>query len=288
MSVFLYNTLNDRQCRQIKGLHDHCLSAVPASSALLSLVLPEEGEVYEDTFYLTFEANGKLLSFLSVFCPDGDTVEISGFTDPAERHRGYFSRLLSAAKKEAEKRFQPLIFCTRDFPKIPIRPPFARHHDLSLSFRECMMSHPGSVGTSLPSDFSIRPAGASDRELLIRLHLGSFLPGTPGFMTEEEAVGYMDTLLSDPATNSFLLFRGSEPVGLYHLTSGGKSFYFMGLGILPAFRRQGLAAQALNHVLSRIPENQNLLLQVSTRNTAAWELYQKLEFQVVNQVEYFE
>ena len=62
----------------------------------------------------------------------------------------------------------------------------------------------------------------------------------------------------------------------------------MGLGILPAFRRQGLAAQTLNHVLSRIPENQNLLLQVSTRNTAAWELYQKLGFQVVNQVEYFE
>ena len=104
MSVFLYNTLNERQRRQIKGLHDRCLSAVPASSALLSLVLPEEGEVYEDTFYLTFEANGKLLSFLSVFCPDGDTVEISGFTDPAERHRGYFSRA---------------------FPKIPLRPPFA-------------------------------------------------------------------------------------------------------------------------------------------------------------------
>ncbi|MEI3175730.1 MAG: GNAT family N-acetyltransferase [Lachnospiraceae bacterium] len=125
MLVFLYNTLNERQRRQIKGLHDRCLSAVPASSALLSLVLPEEGEVYEDTFYLTFEANGKLLSFLSVFCPDGDTVEISGFTDPAERHHGYFSRLLSTAKKEAEQRFHPLMFCTRDFPKIPIRPPFA-------------------------------------------------------------------------------------------------------------------------------------------------------------------
>lgn len=125
MSVFLYNTLNDRQCRQIKGLHDHCLSAVPASSALLSLVLPEEGEVYEDTFYLTFEANGKLLSFLSVFCPDGDTVEISGFTDPAERHRGYFPDCYPLQKKRRKNASSLFIFCTRDFPKIPIRPPFA-------------------------------------------------------------------------------------------------------------------------------------------------------------------
>ena len=319
MSVFLHNTLTDRQCRQITKLHDRCISAVPSSSSLLSLVLPEDNEIWEDTFYLTFEANGTLLSFLSVFCPDGDTVEISGFTDPAERHRGYFSRLLSAAKKEAQKRFQPLHVLYQGLSEDPDTASFCRQQNLSLAFKECMMSHPGTKSDNTsssdspvsPDNFmdeyrsvssaasdsakvqnasalSIRPAGDSDRELLIRLHLGSFLPGTPGFMTEEETAGYMDTILSDPATTSFLLVRGSEAVGLYHVTCGGESSYFMGLGILPAFRRQGLAAQALKQVLSQIPEDQNLLLQVSTRNTAAWKLYQKLEFQVVNQVEYFE
>ena len=291
MSSKLYDTLTAGQCRQAEALY-HLVMQKAAPPWGLCLALPEPGERLSDSFYGLSFSEGRLASFLSVFCPDGKVAEISGFTHPSLRRRGHFSALLGPALKRLKSRFGSPEVVYQCLTRDPDAEAFIKAKGLSFLRGECLMeaertgaSHgaetktgPGAGGLAKAA-ISFRAAGTAERPLLLSLHKKAF---------GESPEGFIDTVLSDQDSLSRVILADGEPAGLFHLTkSGGALFYLCGFGILPGFRGRGLAKAALSRILADCPAGGRLFLQVSTENAPAFSLYQSMGFLTVNRQDYY-
>ncbi|QNM05451.1 GNAT family N-acetyltransferase [Qiania dongpingensis] len=301
MPYILCNSLNELQCCQVTALHTICSEAAPVTSPagnassknpiVLSLVLPEPNAEDEDTFFLLFYMEEVLVSFLSVFCPDRKTAEVSGFTHPLHRKKGYFSLLLQAARTETKIRFGNVSFLYQCLSCDPDTTSFCMRRNLKLSHSECMMAAeiPAAGAAAAPS-VQLSLSGRDNREQLISLHMQAF--DADRFFTES----YIDTILEDPDTTSYILlpapsFQKSqeEPLGLLHLTldKNGRAAYLMGFGILPCFRRKGYGTKTLSALFQILPPGCLLLLQVSTSNLPAFYLYKSCGFLIQSRLDYY-
>lgn len=291
MQNHIRHTLSRTALSQIEALHDICLNGF-SGPARLGLVLPETDLPEPDVFYALYYIEETPVSFLSCFCPDGRTAEISGFTSPDFRNRGIFSRLLNETKKEARSLFGTVDFLYQCLSSDSDTAAFCKSHGLSFSHAECVMEIPAeslsrkasASGLKTALSSGLRPficlRASTDQKTLAGLHEKSF-HCPHAFSTD-----YINAVLSDEDTVSYLILADGTAVGLMHLTFG-ENVYLMGLGILPEYRRRGLAEAALLAAFSLLPEYSGLFLQVSTANTAAFSLYQKLGFQISSRLDYF-
>ena len=278
MQQHIYYTLPQTILEQIEALHTACLEKFSGPS-LLGLVLPEADVRESDTFYALYYIKGAPVSFLSCFCPDGRTAEISGFTAPEFRKQGCFSCLLKEARQEARDLFGDVDFSFQCLSSDPDTAAFCKAHGLVLSHSECMMEKQKEkpLPASSPS-VCLHPS--ADRKTLARLHEKIF--GCPYVFS----VDYIVAALADEDTVSYVISADNTAVGLLHLTFY-ENVYLMGLGILPEYRKKGFAEVALRAALSLLSEHSSLILQVSTANTAAFGLYQKMGFRIVSRLDYF-
>ncbi len=302
MPYILCNSLDELQCRQVTALHTICSESVQENSSaenassgnavVLSLVLPEPDAEDEDVFFLLFYMEETLISFLSVFCPDWKTAEVSGFTHPLHRKKGHFSKLLRAARMEAEIRFGNVSFLYQCLSCDPDTVSFCIHRNLKLSYSECMMAAE-IPAADMASALSVQlsSSGHDKREQLISLHMQAFDEDRP--FTES----YIDTILEDADTVSYILSPASsfqspqgELLGLLHLTidKSGRAAYLMGFGILPRFRRKGYGKETLSALLQMLPPGCLLLLQVSTSNLPAFHLYKSCGFSIQSRLDYYQ
>lgn len=285
MKNHIYHTLSQTAVKQVEALHASCLEDFPGP-ALLGLVLPEPDTREDDTFYALYYIEETLVSFLSCFCPDGAAAEISGFTAPAFRNRGFFSCLLKEAKKEAEGLFDEVSFYFQCLAGDPDTAAFCANRGLVFSHAECIMKLPAGRRPCKAEALSPLPPAAcrllpsADWKLLAELHAKSF--ACPLAFSDD----YMHGICSDKNTVSYLISVNERTVGLMHLTFSG-NVYLMGLGILPEYRQKGFAGAALQAACALLPEHSGLYLQVSTLNTAAFRLYKKTGFQVSSRLDYF-
>ncbi len=279
MTCTICGTLTASQCMEIQALYTlSTKKAVPPGS--LCLVLPEPSAQEEDSFYGLCRLDGKLVSFLSVFCPDGKEAEISGFTHPEFQNRGYFSSLLSLAEKEISLRFGSPSLVYQCLTGDPGSGALCRSLGLSLCRSECLMEAQKPVSLHPAASVTLKTAGCKDRSLLFRLHKEAF---------GEDPQGFLDTLLADPASVSYLILKDGVPAGLFHLSAYGEDpiFYLCGFGILPSFRRRGLAKAALSELMTACLARGRLILQVSSSNGPAFRLYRSMGFQITDRQDYY-
>lgn len=85
------------------------------------------------------------------------------------------------------------------------------------------------------------------------------------------------------ADASLVLFEGATIVGFVKIDIIAEGAYVHGIGVIPAYRRRGLARYILGTSMRRAAANhhQKLLLEVDSENQAALGLYQSLGFQSV-------
>ncbi len=83
---------------------------------------------------------------------------------------------------------------------------------------------------------------------------------------------------------SLVLFAGETIVGFVKIEAAVEDAYVNGIGVIPAYRRQGLARYMLGTSMRRAAANQHqkMILQVDSENQAALGLYQSLGFQSAN------
>jgi ribosomal-protein-alanine N-acetyltransferase len=87
-------------------------------------------------------------------------------------------------------------------------------------------------------------------------------------------------ILAMPGSFGVLAHIGDQPVGLVIALAVGTEAEILTLGVLPEFRRRGLAGQVLTSVADclRAAGCRRLLLEVAEDNAAARALYGKLGF----------
>jgi len=122
------------------------------------------------------------------------------------------------------------------------------------------------------TDVQLQPLGPLDLAVAAALHAGCF-----DHAWNEAAIA---ELLAIPGSLGTLAHIEDQPVGLVIALAAGAEAEILTLGVLPKFRRRGIAAGMLASVANRLSGAgcRRLLLEVAEDNEAARALYGKLGF----------
>lgn len=123
-----------------------------------------------------------------------------------------------------------------------------------------------------PDGVILRPLEAFDLAVAAALHAGSFDDAWT-----DVAIG---ELLAMPGSFGTLAYLGDQPVGLVIVLAAGPDAEILTLGVLPRFRRRGIARRLLAAAGNRAGATgcERLLLEVAEDNEAAQMLYRRLGF----------
>jgi GNAT superfamily N-acetyltransferase len=104
---------------------------------------------------------------------------------------------------------------------------------------------------------------------------------------DEAALAWMQEKLDFDLEASRIAYRNGEPVGLANLAVRGRDAWIGGIGVVASARRAGVGEtlmQAL-HDEARSRGVERVWLEVIVENTAAFALYEKLGYELVQDVE---
>ncbi|MCD8224281.1 MAG: GNAT family N-acetyltransferase [Clostridiales bacterium] len=235
------------------------LAAACRKSDSCSFSYPSDEE--NTRHYFLLEGKTLLAALALVFFDENEPAECVAFTHPDHRRHGFFSRLLTHARRDYPGIL--LLFSVNDScaPALAV----LRHLDAKLQCRELSMEldfrmNPGMIpkiactAKSLPDRYFLRSHKEKDGTVRWKLY----------------------TIGQNP--RSFCTFAGSA------LTSpaGDCSVCFHQVEIRPTLRGRGLGGTLLRLILTRLADTgtARILLHVSADNLPAVSLYKKTGFRV--------
>jgi ribosomal-protein-alanine N-acetyltransferase len=118
----------------------------------------------------------------------------------------------------------------------------------------------------------LRPLEAFDLAVAAALHAGSF--------DDAWTEGAIGELLAMPGSFGTLACLADQPIGIVIALATGPDAEVLTLGVLPNFRRRGVARRLVASVDERAGAAgcERLLLEVAEDNEAAYTLYRRLGF----------
>ncbi len=308
MKRLILSRLNPAQRKRISALCGDCRQAEPIQ---LTLPLPEAGEeLTDERFFLLYE-QGRLVSLLHLFYPDGQVGELIGFTHPEFRRKNYFTKLLSLAVDYAEQLGLKQLYLISDGNSSDAREAL-KALELEEEYAEYMLEKPlTSASRGADSSYGPRqPSLASEPRQLSptseprplslasdarRLSVSESVSPIPELFSEifsvdrEQCDAYLADIGFDDHISTYVLKLDKLLIGQAQLTVIGDMAYLSGFGILPAYRSRGYGAFFLRE-LERILDGQSLsrlTLQVSSQNKTALSLYRKDGFRELETLRYY-
>jgi ribosomal protein S18 acetylase RimI-like enzyme len=139
----------------------------------------------------------------------------------------------------------------------------------------------------LTANFELRTARSlspAERAALFNAaYEGYLLP----FHVDEQQLAFMDDAFDLDLDASRIAFRDGEPVGLGNLGLRGEEAWIGGLGMVPSARRSGIGEALMRglHEQARQRGVRRVWLEVIVENTGALALYEKLGYELVQDVE---
>ncbi|HEX4323741.1 MAG TPA: GNAT family N-acetyltransferase [Gaiellaceae bacterium] len=120
-------------------------------------------------------------------------------------------------------------------------------------------------------------------ELFNAAYEGYLLP----FHIDEQQLAFMANAFDFDLDASRIAYRDGEPVGLGNLGVRGEDAWIGGVGVAPGARRSGIGEALMRalHEQARELGVRRVWLEVIVENTAAFTLYEKLGYQLVQDVE---
>ncbi|GHO87352.1 GNAT family N-acetyltransferase [Dictyobacter formicarum] len=237
----------------------------------------------ESNDFLYYE-QGKLVGYLPIFCFNSQEAEISGMVAPAWRRRGIFTTLLSAARKECQRRQLPtLLFIVENQSTsgqafVAALQPQYDHSEYKMAFRS---SQPPELPVSSPLQF--RRAGLDDRATLKSITAAAFA------MPEEEVDWYSNRMLNDDRRTFYLASIDDVAVGKIDVFRNTQEAYIAGVGVLPQHQKRGYGRQILTYALHEILKSgpTNIVLEVEVENEHALGLYTSCGFAQLSRYDYY-
>jgi GNAT superfamily N-acetyltransferase len=107
------------------------------------------------------------------------------------------------------------------------------------------------------------------------------------FHVDEQQLAFMDHVFDLNLDASRVAFRDGEPLGLGNLGLRDEDAWIGGIGVVPGARRSGVGEALMRtlHEQARERGVQRIWLEVIVENTEAFALYEKLGYQVMQDVE---
>ena len=272
--------LSLEQVKQIKELEircrreEHLKSEVFLSSSLNAV--PQM-----PCFFLLYEGE-KLISFLSVFFPQMEEGEISAYTQPEYRRKGYFKKLLALAVRHLSFYGIPRLLFVAE-PNGVAAQAVLKRLGASYSHSEFVMKHNGS-----------RPGPVNSVLKLHEIHgegLAVLVDVTARVFEEEpqKQAPLVEKAVNAPGISAYMAVLDSIPVGVVNVNRETENASIFGLGILPDYRHQRLGADMLRLVVEKLLEEgtRPITLEVGSNNNYAYRLYISNGFEILSQVDYY-
>lgn len=136
----------------------------------------------------------------------------------------------------------------------------------------------------MSDDIELRPASAADFPMAIDLYLTTMQPYTAALMTWDEA-RQRDSFASQWTleTTQIIVYRGRD-VGWLDIQTSDAEFVLRQFFISPEHQGKGIGSQVLRRLLERSSETNAPASLTVLKNNPARRLYERLGFEVVDEV----
>lgn len=213
---------------------------------------------YIDTDYSAFHfltENSRLVSFIGIMPVSTDTAELTAYTVPAFRSQGHFKFLLENVMRELAR-----------FPSLQI----LSEQKLLFPFIKNTVSH---------------------QEYLMKLNHDTHLD-----IEQNKTAAVLEYVFETPGESEYVyvLKKQKTPLGIMKITheAGSKTACLHHIKIRRPFRGRGYGFLLLSRALdlfrhTTAKKNCDMVLHVTSTNTAAFHLYQKLGFQIIQSLDYY-
>ncbi|WP_147532856.1 GNAT family N-acetyltransferase [Bacillus marasmi] len=277
MSIKSYNKLTKEIENQIRDIESKCKSfdQLKGNITLDSSInyAPEMHNIF-----LYFE-NSKLVSLLTIFMPTAEEAEISAYTLPEFRRKGYFSKLLHHATTELAKfKLKALLFVCEAQSKSGLE--LVKKLGAELDFTEYLLRYASETSMNTTHNqtrqISVQKASLSDLEALIRLSQDIFED------EYEDAKSMIVKGLDSKQRTQYIASLHGKPVGLGGVFLEDSEACLYGLGILPEFQGKGLGKELLSVLIHELQQQgiKNIMLEVEGNNQTAFRLYRNNGFDI--------
>lgn len=236
------------------------------------------------SIFLMYE-DSKLVSLISMFMPTRHEAEISAYTLPEYRNKGYFKKMFQKAVNELEKYgVEDILMVCESQSKFGRK--IVKKLDAKYDFTEYFLKYVGILNQSLGNYKYLSrlcTPGIEDLETIIDVSKHAFND------TYEDAKGMIqDTFKSEDRLQYATVFE-KKFVGIGSVCFDGNQISIYGLGILPEYQGRGLGKELLLLILNDLAKNnyKNITIEVNGENEKAFELYKNNGFQVEISYNYY-
>lgn len=281
MTMRAYKCLSEKAVQEVLNLEEICIDQENLRGSFF-LDSSQNFDQRINSFFLLYN-NSQLISMLSMYLPTRDEVEITAYTLPKYRGKGYFKSLLSNAVEELRKFGVP---------------------DILFVCENSSISGKGVMGALL--------AEYDHTEYFMRFHRASYtclnsqrlkLVKTEPENLEKSIAAYMkvfgdsykeskdivESCLALKTREQYLGILDEEIIGRVSVNLEDEDVSIFGFGIVPEHRRKGYGRELLHLIVDNLSQrgSSDIIIDVNSENANALELYEKTGFHIDVAYEYF-
>ena len=222
-----------------------------------------------------------LTAFLYLFFVEPSTIEITAFTAPTTRRRGWFTRLYQTALPHIRRTSaNTVLFQIEPDSGSGMATLRRRFADATLSHSEYQLS----CVTPPARDIApLRLEKVTQRNKETEIHLAIEI-----FQRNEAAErSHIESILNEDGNDAFIVYDGNHAVGLCNRVLEDDSAGLFSLGVRPSLRYLGYGKRLLASMLRQsLQERPKVTLEVDSHNPPALNLYLHNGFTIDFQMDY--
>lgn len=281
MAIRTYKDLSDKASEEVLNLERICIDHDNLSgSFFLDPSLNFDHRI--KSFFLFYE-KGELISMLSLFIPTKHEAEITAYTLPKFRGKGYFKSLLGKAVEELRKFDVPSLLLVCERLSIPGKQ-VIRALNADYDHTEYFMRFDKSRYTCLDRyRLMLLKAGQKDFEKAIEVNMGVFED------SYEESKSLIQNCFEAGMRIQYLAVLNDLIIGVGSANFEGEDVSIYGLGVLPEYRCKGYGKELLHLMVDSILQSGSteITIEVHSENDNALALYKKTGFHIEVAYEYY-
>lgn len=234
--------------------------------------------------FLIYE-DDRLASFLSIFIPTSHEAEISAYTLPKYRRKGYFAMLLQNAVKELkEYEVEDILFVCES--KSTTGKEVVKRLNAKYDFTEYSLRYANTVNKSLDSYKYLSrlcTPNIEDLETIVCMSQRIFDE------EYEDAKSMIQNTFESKDRIQYASIFEDKYVGMGCASFAEDEISIYGLGILPEHQGRGLGKELLFLILNDLEKKHhtNITIDVNSANEKAFKLYKNNGFQVEISYDYY-
>lgn len=279
MKILELKCLNESQVADIRNLERICQRYEKLKG---DLFLANEINFNHEIkcFYLLYDED-RLISCLTMFVPTSKEAEISAYTLPSHRGKGYFDTLLNRAIEELKLySISDILFVEE--PNGNDAKGVLKKLNAKYEYSEYLMVYNREFFKNQNTKLTLQPIPQEKIEDMISLNTDIF-----GGSFEDEKSMIINSINS-PKIISYMAILGDEIIGTCNVNLEEEASIF-GLGISQRYQGKGYGKEMLNLLLKILINMgiKDITLEVDSNNGRAYNLYIKSGFKVKTRFDYY-